>query len=119
MRVESAHKIEEHKGKCKQLHGHSYQIILLKSYDKLNDMNMAEDFDNIGKYFDVGLSGMKDLLDHKYLNDVFNEPNLTAELLAKKIYDMVATHNINAVMVGETEHNFVIYDGRRWLVGKG
>lgn len=89
--VDSAHSLVWHKGKCQNLHGHTYKIELTYK-DQLNKNGIVKDF---------GEFEIPDL-DHKYLNDIM--PNPTAENMA--IYILEKT-NAYKVKVWETPTSFV------------
>jgi 6-pyruvoyltetrahydropterin/6-carboxytetrahydropterin synthase len=72
--IDSCHKLDGYDGKCKNLHGHTWKVELwFRGEENLKD--------KVGILVDFGIvKELKDLLDHKYLNDVIvNNP--TAENL--------------------------------------
>lgn len=82
----SSHLLKNHKGKCGQLHGHQYEILLtVKSpYDKIkedecNFLIDFYDFDNEWKKLFP--------TDHININEITNEDNPSIEFLSKWIYD--------------------------------
>ena len=80
---DSAHHLPEHKGKCKNLHGHTYKVKAEVSSKELTD-GMAVDF----KILKDALNSVCDPFDHACLNDFFTNP--TAEEMARYIYDKLA-----------------------------
>lgn len=80
--IDSAHKLEGYDGKCSQLHGHSWFLeVWFKGDSDLKD--------KVGILVDFGIvSKLKEVLDHKYLNDVMSQ-NPTAENLSEFIYDFL------------------------------
>lgn len=48
---DSAHRIIEHKGSCKMLHGHRYTVELTFETEKLDEMDMVVDFSTIKREF--------------------------------------------------------------------
>ncbi len=46
---EAAHAITNHTGKCKNVHGHNYELHVSVSANNLNEMNMIMDFDELKK----------------------------------------------------------------------
>lgn len=44
---EAAHAITNHKGKCRNVHGHSYELHVTVSADHLDEMNMIMDFSDL------------------------------------------------------------------------
>src|SRR4030067_3809920 len=81
---EAAHYLRGYKGKCENLHGHRYTIIVKVSAQKLNNIGLAYDFTDLKKY----LGEILDRYDHTCLNDVkpFDKINPSAENLAAAIY---------------------------------
>lgn len=87
-RVEAAHHLPNHDGKCRNPHGHSYHITVEVEGVLLQDMGAKE-----GMLFDYGdLGGLMKLhveaLDHKNLNEFLPIP--TAENIARMLYDKMA-----------------------------
>lgn len=78
---EAAHKLPDHPGKCKNLHGHSYRLEVTVSSDKLNDQGMVMDFGDLKVIVNEHVINT---LDHTYLNDFF--PNPTAEIMTEWIW---------------------------------
>lgn len=94
----SAHKIFNHEGKCKYLHGHNYKVkVWVESLDDLDELGRVVDFktikDKIGLWIDENLdhallipSKDKELLDRSMKEGtryyVYPE-NCTAEIMAK------------------------------------
>ena len=76
---DSAHHLDWHDGKCKNLHGHTYK---LRVYAKgeLNENGVVQDFGDLKQLVN---EVVVDKYDHTYLNSFFDNP--TAEIMAKKI----------------------------------
>lgn len=71
--VDAAHCLPSHSGKCRNLHGHRWKIVVEITTHKLNEQSMVMDFGDISK--------LARRLDHAYLNELFEfEP--TAENIA-------------------------------------
>jgi len=81
-RFEAAHKVARHLGKCRELHGHTYIVEVAVSSREVNELNMVIDFEELRSK----LSEVLKIIDHKYLNEVLQEENVTAEFLALFIY---------------------------------
>lgn len=78
----AAHRIEQHPGLCRNLHGHNYRLVVSVIGQTLDSKQMLIDFGDVQ-------SVLKDLMtewDHVYLNEKLNTPNVTAELLAYQAY---------------------------------
>lgn len=77
---ESAHCLENHPGKCKHVHGHSYKLEVEVSGEK-NDQGMIIDFGDLKSIVNIEII---EELDHKMLNEVFDFP-ATAENMVEWI----------------------------------
>ncbi len=111
-RFSAAHRVEGYAGDCAKLHGHNWTVELRIAAKKLNDVGMAFDFREAKKVLGEVLS----LLDHTYLNEnpLLGGQNPTAEVLAKVIYDQVASRiggdvAVASVMVWESEGSAICY----------
>ncbi len=82
--IDAAHYLRDYKGKCENLHGHRYTIVVKVSAEKLNEIGLAYDFTDLKAY----LSKILERYDHACLNDVkpFDKINPSAENLAATIY---------------------------------
>lgn len=73
-----AHRLMNHDGKCKHLHGHNARVQVEVDSESLDDMNMVIDFsrlrEKVGKWID-------DVLDHKTI--LWHEDPLVEVLKAK------------------------------------
>ena len=82
---DAAHYLRGYKGKCEEMHGHRYRVVVKVKTDKLNDIGLAYDFTDLKKYLEVIISRF----DYPCLNDVspFNKINPSAENIATIIYE--------------------------------
>ena len=82
--IDAAHYLRDYKGKCENLHGHRYKIVVKVSAAKLNDIGLAYDFTDLKKH----LNDILARYDHTCLNDVppFDKINASSENLAATIY---------------------------------
>ena len=83
---EAAHFLPNHKGKCKNLHGHSYrwELTVTGEIDENTDSatrGMIIDFKTLDTAMDIVL----DSYDHKTLNDFVEYP--TAEILVRDLFE--------------------------------
>lgn len=90
----------DYESKCRNLHGHNWIVYVTCQRKDLNADGMVVDFKKISTL-------VKEKLDHKYLNDIFDF-NPTAENIAKWICDNVP-HCVK-VQVQESEGNVAIYE---------
>jgi len=79
---EAAHNLNDYKGVCANIHGHSYKIELFIIGDKLSKNGMIIDFKTLSATMN---SWINNKYDHKYLNDIMSN-NPTAENMAREMY---------------------------------
>lgn len=105
---EAAHVLPAHPGKCRNLHGHSYELVV--SVDRVVDRSsgMGIDFSEIK---DVVRREVVDRLDHRYVNDLIENP--TAERMAEWIWSRLepALPGLVEVELHETRNCSVVYRG--------
>jgi 6-pyruvoyltetrahydropterin/6-carboxytetrahydropterin synthase len=82
--IEAAHYLRGYQGKCENLHGHQYTVVVRLKTSGLNEIGLAFDFTDIKRYLNDILARM----DHVCLNDIppFNEINPSAENIASTIF---------------------------------
>jgi 6-pyruvoyltetrahydropterin/6-carboxytetrahydropterin synthase len=111
--IDAAHYLRGYKGKCEEMHGHRYRIVVKVKADKLDDIGLAYDFSDVKRH----LSEILSRFDHVCLNDVppFDKINPSSENIAATIYrelkDRLAADPVTlvGVEVWETPHQGVIY----------
>ncbi len=109
----SAHQLRQYKGKCENLHGHSWKVRVCITASKLNDIGLAIDFTEL-KLITNEIVGP---LDHVCLNDLpqFSEINPSSENIARWIFESVkrklAGHQVTlkSVTVWESETASAMY----------
>ncbi len=81
----SAHFLRDYAGKCKTLHGHTWQVEVVIVSETLDKIGMVTDFIAVKKE----LKHFLETIDHVNLNDLpyFKNVNPTTENLAKYIFD--------------------------------
>ena len=81
----SAHALRGYNGKCENIHGHNWHVVLIVSSDVLNEIGLVIDFKLLKKY----LNEVMETLDHKFINETvfFKEVNPSAENIARYIYE--------------------------------
>jgi len=81
----AAHRLPNHDGKCRALHGHTYRLDIKISgsakYGERPDAGMIMDFGELKK---LVMEVILDKFDHKYLNDFYENP--TAEIMVADFY---------------------------------
>ncbi len=85
---------------CSRFHGHNYVVEVELASDELNTIGFVRDYNELKSlkaYID-------DTLDHRHLNDVLGDDYVTAERLAKHLFDWckVEWPETMAVRVRET-----------------
>ena len=96
----SHHLTLDYESKCAGLHGHNWYITVCCKSETLDRNGMVVDFSNI-KHF------VKDKMDHKYLNEIFDF-NPTAENIARWICDQIP--QCYRVEVEESFGNVAVYE---------
>ncbi|HTZ18557.1 MAG TPA: 6-carboxytetrahydropterin synthase QueD [Dissulfurispiraceae bacterium] len=109
----SAHQLREYKGKCENLHGHSWRVRVCVTAQRLNRIGIAMDFTDL-----KGITGeVVGPLDHTCLNDLpqFTDINPSSENIAHWIFDSMkvklAGHEVTlkSVTVWESETSSATY----------
>ena len=109
--IEAAHHLpnlpEGHK--CRQLHGHSFRVIINVEGDVDDHLGWVMDFADISKAF----SPVFDMLDHKYLNEINGLDNPTSENLAYWIWQMLkpGLQQLSSIEIRETCTSGCVYNG--------
>lgn len=100
--ISGAHSLTlDYESKCQNLHGHNWIITVYCKSKELDHNGMVYDFGHVK-------SGIKEKLDHKFLNDVFDF-NPTAENIAHWIC-MELGEKCYKVTVQESEGNIATYE---------
>ena len=81
---DAAHYLRGYRGKCEEMHGHRYRVVVKIKAFKLDDIGLAYDFTELKAHLNEILSRF----DHTCLNDVppFDGINPSAENIAATIY---------------------------------
>lgn len=105
---EAAHRLPQHPGKCRELHGHSYRLVVSVERDVDPDSGMAIDFSDLK---DVVRREVVEVLDHRDVNDLIDNP--TAEVMAIWIWNRLARSlpGLDEVELWETRNCSVVYRG--------
>ena len=112
----AAHCIKGHPGRCAQLHGHNYRVLVTAAGTDVNDQGMVIDFATLKQIS----REVVDRLDHCLLNEApaFRHANPTAELLARHIHAEVEKKlsaaagggaRLTGVTVYESDRSFATY----------
>lgn len=105
---EAAHRLPNHPGKCRELHGHSFKLLVTVDGPVEENSGMVVDFSDLKR---VVSERVIDRLDHRCANDLLDNP--TAENLALWIWGELAPSlpGLLEVELFETERCSVVYRG--------
>jgi len=92
---------------CSRMHGHNYIVEVILEAPKLDKNGFVRDYRELNAlktYID-------DSVDHRHLNDVLGDDNISAEQLAKYFYDWCKSRwaEVTAVRVSETPRSWAEY----------
>ena len=84
----SAHQLRGYKGKCENIHGHNWKVVLSVKGERLNEIGLLIDFHDLKKMLKEILND----LDHKNINEIppFDQINPSSENIAKYISEKMA-----------------------------
>lgn len=99
----SAHFLEHYQGKCERMHGHTFQIEVYLTVNKLDKSGIGIDFSEIKAY-------LKDILpDHQVLNEVLGF-SPSAENLSRYFFDKIKEkYPVSRVIIWESDSAGAIY----------
>jgi 6-pyruvoyltetrahydropterin/6-carboxytetrahydropterin synthase len=105
---EAAHELPGHTGECRNLHGHSYKLLVSVDRAIEDRSGMAMDFSDLKK---MVKREVIDHLDHRLLNELMDNP--TAEMIAVWIWDKLekVLPGLSEVELHETANCSVVYRG--------
>jgi 6-pyruvoyltetrahydropterin/6-carboxytetrahydropterin synthase len=98
----AGHALRNYHGKCENVHGHNYRVLVTIQGQELDSIGLLVDFVEVKKL----MSQVIDRLDHQFINDVepFDILNPSAENMAKYFYDEISTGlGESPVRVGEVK----------------
>ncbi|MCJ8141164.1 6-pyruvoyl trahydropterin synthase family protein [Falsirhodobacter halotolerans] len=92
---------------CARLHGHNYVVVVELAAPTLNAHGFVRDYGELAPL----KTWIDDTFDHRHLNDVLVDDMVTAEKLAKVIFDWCAARwpETAAVRVSETPKTWAEY----------
>ena len=110
---EAAHFLRGYHGKCENVHGHRYSVVVRIKSEKVNEIGLAYDFVGVKQHLKEVLASY----DHRLLNDLppFDKINPSAENIAGTIYSQLkykfidAAAVLSAVEVRENPYQGVVY----------
>ena len=98
---DAAHYLRGYRGKCENLHGHRFKVVVSLKAKKLNEIGLAYDFVELKRH----LGEILTQFDHTCLNDVppFDKLNPSSENIAVAIYDQLKRHLSGEVLLSSVE----------------
>lgn len=110
-KFDSAHNLINYKGKCENIHGHTYFLDVTLKGEKQSD-GMVLDFTLIKK---AVYEKILNLIDHSYINDIIDistAENIIEWIWAKlKTVDFPNNINLYELKLWEGPHSYVTYRG--------
>jgi len=98
----AGHALRNYRGKCENVHGHNYRVLVTIQGPALDSIGLLVDFVEVKKLIHT----VVDRLDHQFINDLapFDQINPSAENMAKYFYDEISAGlGEGAVRVGEVK----------------
>ncbi len=110
---DAAHYLRGYKGKCENVHGHRFQVVVNVRAGETDDVGMAYDFTKLRQQ----LGEIVSRFDHTCLNDVppFDRINPSSENIASTVYSELQARlketkvSPCSVQVWESPHSAVTY----------
>lgn len=92
---------------CARLHGHNYVVEVELQSETLNDTGFVRDYTELNDLKQM----IAEKLDHRHLNDVLGDDCITAEQLARWLYQWCKGHwpEVTAVRISETPKTWAEY----------
>ena len=105
--ISASHFLTDYHGKCENMHGHNYKLIVTISGQIQKD-GMVMDYKEIKKITEQEII---EKLDHHHLNDIIPSP--TSENIAVWIWNkLIDRLPLIKITVYETENNYCEYYGK-------
>jgi len=109
---DAAHFLRDYHGKCENLHGHRFKVVVTVEADELNEIGLAYDFTELKRQLVDILASF----DHTCLNDSppFDKLNPSSENIAATIYNRLKPQfkdkvKISSIEVWESPQSYVTY----------
>ncbi len=110
---DAAHYLRNYHGKCENLHGHRFEVVVTLQSEELDEAGMAFDFIELKKH----MAGILDRFDHACLNDIppFDQINPSSENIAAAIYRELKPQfegkpaSISSIEVWESPESWAAY----------
>ncbi len=108
---DAAHYLRGYRGKCEEIHGHRFEVVVCVEAEGLDDIGIAYDFADLKKH----LGEILKRFDHVCLNDIppFDSINPSSENIASTVYEALVGElsgvAISRVEVWESPESKVTY----------
>ena len=105
---DAAHFIKDYSGKCQRMHGHRWGVQVCLKGSVLDKTNILVDFHTIKEL----LNRRTEFLDHYIVNERLNEQNVTAEFIAKWLFESLRLDlhtQLESVSISESPECTVTY----------
>lgn len=122
----AGHSLRNYRGKCENVHGHNYRLLVTVRGEQLDATGLLVDFVELKRV----MREVAERLDHQFINDIppFDVLNPSAENIAQYFYEEIgkgigAHHSdgrvaIAEVKVWETDTSSATYRGNGVLSGR-
>ena len=99
----AAHFLENYRGKCEKMHGHTFQVDVHVKADRLDKSGIGIEFQILNQFVESVLP------DHQVLNDVF-DLSPSAENMARYFFNKIKeAYPVSRVLVWESENAAASY----------
>ena len=109
---DAAHYLRDYHGKCENLHGHRFKVVVHLKAEKLNEIGLAYDFVELKRH----LADILTTFDHTCINDVppFDKINASSENITATIYQRLKPKlprevALASVEVWESPQTYITY----------
>ena len=109
---DAAHYLRDYHGKCENMHGHRFKVVVTLTAQALNDSGLAYDFVELKHHLNEVLT----VFDHVCINDVkpFDMINASSENIARVIYERLTPYfsqdaKLSAVEIWESPTTYITY----------
>ncbi len=101
-KFDSAHKLPNYSGKCANLHGHTWKLVVTFEKEVDEKTGMSMDF---GEIKNIVNEKVIDKLDHRYINDLIENPTCENIILWIK-EQLKEVLGLSEIVLHETENNY-------------
>jgi 6-pyruvoyltetrahydropterin/6-carboxytetrahydropterin synthase len=110
----AGHALRHYKGKCENVHGHNYKLLVTLEGPELDATGLLVDFVDLKKLIRKKIEA----LDHRFINDIppFDVLNPSAENMAKYFFDEISaglqtenTVRVREIKLWETDTSSATY----------